>query len=87
MKRIGIKTVLLSVSSPGGAIGLVLAAIATDLLVSSVMKLAGISNFASAAARKNTLLPVVLVVGLFALFAYLAAGKIKRADLTALISE
>ena len=51
------------------------------------MKLAGISNFASAAAWNSTVLPIVIVIGLFTLFAYLAAGKIKRTDLTVLISE
>lgn len=71
----------------GGALGLVLAAAATDPLVSSAMKLAGISNFASAAAWNSTVLPIVIVIGLFTLFAYLAAGKIKRTDLTVLISE
>ena len=71
----------------GGTLGLVLAAIATDPLVSSAMKLAGISNFASTATWNSTLLPIAVVIGLFTLFAYLAAGKIKRTDLTALISE
>ncbi len=71
----------------GAAAGLILAAAVTDPLVSSAMKLAGISNFTSAATPKNTLLPAAMVIGLFTLFAYLAAGKIKRTDLTALISE
>lgn len=71
----------------GGALGLVLAAAATDPLVSSAMKLAGISNFASRAAWSSTLLPLAVVIALFTLFAYLAAGKIKRTDLTVLISE
>lgn len=71
----------------GGTLGLVLAAVATDPLVSSAMKLAGISNFASAATPNSTLLPVAAVIGMFTLFAYLTAGKIKRVDLTALISE
>ena len=71
----------------GGVLGLILAAVATDPLVSSAMKLAGISNFASAATLNGTLLPIAVVIGLFTLFAYLAAGKIKRTDLTTLISE
>ena len=71
----------------GGMLGLILAAVATDPLVSSAMKLAGISSFASAATLNSTLLPFAVVVGLFTLFAYLAAAKIKRTDLTALISE
>lgn len=71
----------------GGVLGTILAAVLTDPLVSSVMKLAGISNFASATALSNTLLPSGAVIGLFLLFAYLAAGKIKKTDLTVLISE
>lgn len=71
----------------GGVLGLVLAAVATDPLVASAMKLAGISNFASAPTWSSTVLPIVAVIGLFILFAYLAARKIKRTDLTVLISE
>lgn len=71
----------------GGAVGLALAAAATDPLVSSAMKLAGISSFTSAAAMNSTLLPIAVVTGLFTLFAYLAAGKIKKTDLTVLITE
>lgn len=71
----------------GGGVGLALAAAATDPLVSSAMKLAGISNFASRAALNNTLLPLAVVVGLFTVFAYLASVKIKKTDLTILISE
>lgn len=71
----------------GGALGLILAAVATDPLVSSAMKLAGISNFASTATLNSTLLPIAAVIGLFTLFAYLAAGKIEKTDLTALITE
>lgn len=71
----------------GGTLGLALAAAATDPLVSAAMKLAGISSFTSAAAINSTLLPIAVVIGLFTLFAYLAAGKIKRTDLTVLITE
>ena len=51
------------------------------------MKLAGISSFTSVAAMNSTLLPIAVVIGLFTLFAYLAAGKIKKTDLTVLITE
>lgn len=71
----------------GGAVGLALAAAATDPLVSSAMKLAGISNFTSVATMNSTLLPIAVVIGLFTLFAYLAARKIKKTDLTVLITE
>ncbi len=71
----------------GAVLGTVLAVLLTDPLVSRVMKLAGISSFASHSTLGDTLLPAVAVVLLFAVFAYLAAGKIKRIDLTVLIRE
>lgn len=70
----------------GSAIGTLLAALLTDPLVSAVMRLAGISNFASAPSFGEIILPSAVVVLLFAVFAYLAAGKMKRTDLTVLIT-
>lgn len=61
----------------GAVMGSVLTAILTDPLVSSVMKLAGISNFASSPSFGAVLLPGMVVTLLFFLFAYLAAGRIK----------
>lgn len=72
---------------PGAALGVVLAVVLTDPLVSSVMKLAGISNFSSRPSVGSVFLPAAAVVLLFTAFAYLAAGKIKRTDLTVLITE
>ena len=57
----------------GSFIGIVLSAIFTDPLVSSVMKFAGISNFSSAPTFGNILLPLGIVTVLFTCFAYLAA--------------
>ena len=71
----------------GSFIGIVLSAIFTDPLVSSVMKFSGISNFSSAPTVGNILLPLGIVTVLFTCFAYLAAGKIKNLTLTVLISE
>ena len=71
----------------GGALGLVLAAAATDPLVSAALKLAGISSFTSAANLNNTLLPAAVVIGLFMLFACLTAGKIRKDDFAVLIAE
>lgn len=51
------------------------------------MKLAGISNFASGVSFGSALLPVLAVTLLFAGFAWLAAGKIKRVAITSLINE
>ncbi|MCD8120718.1 MAG: FtsX-like permease family protein [Clostridiales bacterium] len=71
----------------GSVTGSVLAAVLTDPLVSAVMKLAGISNFASSPSIVQILIPGLVVTLLFFLFAYAAAGKIKKTDLTVLISE
>ncbi len=68
-------------------IGTILAAIFTDALVSTVMKLAGISNFASAPDILELLLPALIVTALFTGFGWLEARKIRKTDLTVLISE
>lgn len=72
---------------PGAVIGTGLAAMLTDPLVSKVMKMAGISNFASSAAIGNTLFPAAAVILLFTCFAYVASWKIKDVDLAVLITE
>lgn len=72
---------------PGSLLGIVLAAVFTDPLVSSIMKFAGISNFASYPSTSSVLLPAAAVIILFTAFAYLASGKIKKTDLTILITE
>lgn len=71
----------------GSAVGVVLAAVFTDPLVSAVMKLAGISNFSSAPSVGSVPLPIGAVTVLFAVFAYLTSKKIRYTDLTVLISE
>ena len=71
----------------GTIVGLLLSMFLTDPVVSAAMKLAGISNFASALTLSSTLIPGLTVTLLFAGFAYLVAGKIRRVSLTALINE
>jgi ABC-type antimicrobial peptide transport system permease subunit len=71
----------------GSIIGTCLATALTDSLVSAVMKLAGISNFYSSPAPGEIILPSVIVTALFFCFAYMAAGKIKKVNLTELIAE
>lgn len=71
----------------GSAVGVILAAVFTDPLVSAVMKLAGISNFSSAPSVGSVPVPIGAVTALFAVFAYLTSKKIRHADLTVLISE
>lgn len=71
----------------GSIIGTILAAVITDPLVSFIMKLAGISNFSSSPGILNIFFPSIIVICFFILFAYLAAGKIKKVNLMILISE
>lgn len=71
----------------GAAVGTVLASIFTDPLVSAVMRLAGISNFASHPDISSIVLPGLSVILLFFGFSYLAAGRIKKSDMAVLTAE
>lgn len=71
----------------GSIIGILLAVACTDPLVSAVMKLAGISNFASYPGLGEILFPAGVVIALFMIFAYLAAGRIKKVAVTILMRE
>lgn len=71
----------------GSVIGILLAVACTDPLVSAVMKLAGISNFASYPGLGEILFPAGVVTILFMIFAYLAAGRIKKVAVTILMRE
>lgn len=75
------------VSVLGGLAGTLLAAAVTDPVVSEVMKLAGISNFASTPNFTSVILPMVVVTVLFTAFGWLSAGKMKKVVLNVLISE
>lgn len=71
----------------GSVMGTLLAAVCTDPLVSAVMKLAGISNFASHPGAGEVLFPAEVVILLFMIFSYLSAGRIKRVAVTVLMGE
>lgn len=71
----------------GGLMGTIFAAVLTDPIVSSVMKLAGISNFVSHPNFIGLILPMVVVTLLFAAFGGLLAGKIKKVPLTVLVAD
>ena len=71
----------------GSALGVILAAVCTDWLVSAVMKLAGISNFASHPGLGEVLFPAGIVILLFMVFSYLAAGRIKKVSVTVLVRD
>lgn len=74
-------------AAAGSALGAVLAAGCTDSLVSAVMRLAGISNFASHPDLGEILFPAGVVIVLFMGFSYLAAGRIKKVAVTVLMGE
>lgn len=95
-KAIGFSTKLLRITFAlrfaivaiiGSAIGIIFSILFTDPLVSSIMKLAGISNFSSNPTITNILFPPIIVILLFTSFAYFISLKIKKVDITILISE
>ena len=51
------------------------------------MRMAGISNFSSGMTAGNTLVPSAVVILLFTGFAYAVSWKVKKVDLTVLITE
>lgn len=71
----------------GAVFGTVLAGFLTDPAVSAVMRLAGISNFSSSPSPANIFVPGIVVLLLFLAFAYMAAGKIKKDDMSVLIAD
>lgn len=75
------------VAAVGSLLGVVLAGIFTDPLVSTAMKLAGISNFVSHPSLAAMLFPAVLVTALFFAFAYLVSVRIRKVDTTTLIRQ
>ncbi|MCH1983125.1 ABC transporter permease [Ruminococcus sp. OA3] len=75
------------VSAIGAAGGTILAAILTDPFVSAVMRLSGISNFASHPSFFNMIIPGLTVILLFLGGSYLTAGRIKKSDMTILTAD
>ena len=75
------------VSLFGGLVGTVLAAVVTDSLVGSMMKLAGISNFSSSPGFFTVFLPMAVVIVLFTVFGWLSAVKIRKMSLAVLTAE
>lgn len=75
------------VAAIGAAAGTILAAWFTDPVVSSVMRFAGISNFASQPAAGNMFVPGGVVILLFLGFSYLSAGRIKKTNMNVLTAE
>ncbi len=75
------------VSAVGAVIGTMAAVCFTDVIVSFVMRLAGISNFASKNTPGSILFPGLIVTFLFLWFAWLLAGRIRKEDMNVLTAE
>lgn len=75
------------VAAMGSGIGIILSMFFADPFVAAVMRFAGISNFASHPSIITVLMPGLFVTALFLAFAYIAAGKIKKEDMTVLTAE
>lgn len=71
----------------GSILGIIFSAFLTDPLVAALMRMEGISNFSSQPGIFTILLPGIVVMVLFLLFAYLAAGRIGKASLALLAEE
>lgn len=75
------------VAAGGAVIGTMAAIGFTDPVVSTVMQLAGISNFASGNTPGSVLLPGGMVILLFFGFAWLLSGRIRKEDMNVLTAE
>ena len=71
----------------GSVLGTLLGALLTDPLTAVLMRMEGISDFSSHPGLLTILFPGIVVTLLSALFAWMAAGKIRRVSLTVLVSE
>ena len=71
----------------GAVLGTLAAMALTDPIVSAVMRLAGISNFASGNTLESILLPGGMVILLFFGFAWLLSGRIGKEDMSVLTAE
>lgn len=75
------------VAGIGAVIGTLAAMVLTDPVVSAVMRLAGISNFASANTPESLLLPGSIVILLFFGAAWLLSGRLRKEDMNVLTAE
>ena len=71
----------------GSTLGTILSAFLTDPLVAMLMRMEGISNFSSQPDIFTAVLPGIVVIVLFLLLAYSAAGKIGKTSLALLAEE
>lgn len=75
------------VSGAGAVLGSLVAILFTDPLVAVLLRQFGISNFSGKPSALGFMIPIVAVMGLFTLFAWLYAERIKKMRLTVLVAE
>lgn len=75
------------VSLFGSLIGVICSVFLTDPLVAALLRMFGISNFSSHPTTGNVLLPVLVVILAFTIFAWVVAGKIRTGTLVSLLSK
>ena len=75
------------VAAAGSVLGIIMSACLTDPLASAILKFCGVSHFSSSLTLLRMLIPGIFVSILFLVFAYLAAGKIKKVEPGILIVE
>lgn len=71
----------------GSILGILMSFLFTDTLIGKLMKLYGISNFASHPDVISIIIPGIIVSALFLLFAYLTSRKMKYLNINELVSE
>ncbi|MBR5938541.1 MAG: FtsX-like permease family protein [Clostridiales bacterium] len=71
----------------GSALGIVLSILFSNQTLSTVLRSVGVSNFISKYRTETILIPVLLLLGCFFLFAYLASRKVKKVEIRELVIE
>ena len=75
------------VAAAGSVLGNVLSGFLTDPMASAMLKMCGVSKFESSLSPFQMLFSGFIVSGLFLMFSYLTAGKIKKVEPSILIIE
>ena len=79
--RFGIVSIL------GALAGILCSTLFTDMLVATLLRMYGISNFSSHPTIGNILIPGLAVILTFTAFAWFVGGKIGTGRLSALVNE
>ncbi len=76
-----------AVSAIGSSVGMILAMLISDPIVSAVLKLEGISNYSASPNIAEILVPPLFVIAVFTTFGYIFSNKIKHSDISVLTKE